>query len=81
LPPEVARSDKGYVLTGAEMPRSGAWKEERDPFLLETSVPGIFAYGDVRLSPVERVASAVGEGPMAIHFVHQNIALSSKTLS
>jgi thioredoxin reductase (NADPH) len=78
LPPEVSCSDKGYVLTGVEVPRGGVWKEERDPFLLETSVPGIFACGDVRLSPVKRVASAVGEGSMAIAFVHQYIALESK---
>ena len=45
--------------------------EERDPYLLETSVPGIFACGDVRFGPVKRVASAVGEGSMAIAFVHQ----------
>jgi thioredoxin reductase (NADPH) len=47
------------------------WSRTRDPYLLETSVPGIFACGDVRASPVKRVASAVGEGSMAIAFVHQ----------
>jgi len=51
--------------------KSGRWSHNRDPYLLETSVPGIFACGDVRLSPVKRVASAVGEGSMAIAFVHQ----------
>ena len=50
---------------------TGTWSEARDPYLLETSVPGIFACGDVRFSPVKRVASAVGEGSMAIAFVHQ----------
>jgi thioredoxin reductase (NADPH) len=81
LPPEVARSNRGYVLTGVEVPRGGAWKGTRDPFLLETSVPGIFACGDVRMSPVKRVASAVGEGSMAIAFVHQYIALTENAPS
>ena len=49
----------------------GRWELDRDPYLLETSVPGIFACGDVRLGPVKRVAAAVGEGSMAIAFVHQ----------
>ena len=51
--------------------RAGRWREARDPYLLETSVPGFFACGDVRSSPVKRVAAAVGEGSMAIAFVHQ----------
>jgi len=51
--------------------KSGRWSSQRDPYLLETSVPGIFACGDVRFSPVKRVASAVGEGSMAIAFVQQ----------
>lgn len=51
--------------------RYSLWPLERDPYLLETSVPGIFACGDVRLGPVKRVAAAVGEGSMAIAFVHQ----------
>ena len=71
LPPEVALDQRGYVLTGTEMRASGRWPLERDPYLLETSVPGIFACGDVRFSPVKRVAAAVGEGSMAIAFVHQ----------
>jgi thioredoxin reductase (NADPH) len=71
LPPEIAREARGYVLTGADVVKAGAWRESRDPYLLETSVPGVFACGDVRLSPVKRVASAVGEGSMAIAFVHQ----------
>ena len=69
LPPEIARDERGYVLTGTDT--RAAWREERDPYLLETSVPGIFACGDVRFSPVKRVAAAVGEGSMAIAFVHQ----------
>jgi thioredoxin reductase (NADPH) len=71
LPPEIAVDSKGYVLTGSDLLAAGRWELDRDPFLLETSVPGIFACGDVRLGPVKRVAAAVGEGSMAIAFVHQ----------
>ena len=71
LPGELARDTKGYLLTGDDVVRAGRWPLDRDPFLLETSVPGIFACGDVRLSTVKRVAAAVGEGSMAIAFVHQ----------
>jgi thioredoxin reductase (NADPH) len=71
LPPEVALDGRGYVLTGSDVTTAGRWELERDPYLLETSVPGIFACGDVRSGPVKRVASAVGEGSMAIAFVHQ----------
>ena len=71
LPAEIALDQKGYVLTGADLRAAGLWQLDRDPFLLETSVPGIFACGDVRFSPVKRVAAAVGEGSMAIAFVHQ----------
>ena len=59
------------MLTGADMRDAGHWTADRDPYLLETSVPGIFACGDVRFGPVKRVAAAVGEGSMAIAFVHQ----------
>jgi thioredoxin reductase (NADPH) len=71
LPPEIALDHHGYVLTGSDMRAAGRWTLERDPYLLETSVPGIFACGDVRFAPVKRVAAAVGEGSMAIAFVHQ----------
>jgi thioredoxin reductase (NADPH) len=71
LPADIARNTRGYVLTGDDLKKAGRWSHSRDPYLLETSVPGIFACGDVRLSPVKRVASAVGEGSMAIAFVHQ----------
>jgi thioredoxin reductase (NADPH) len=71
LPPEIALDRHGYVLTGADVSAAGRWELERDPYLLETSVPGIFACGDVRYAPVKRVAAAVGEGSMAIAFVHQ----------
>jgi thioredoxin reductase (NADPH) len=71
LPAEIARDARGYVLTGDDVVKAGRWCHDRDPYLLETSVPGIFACGDVRLSPVKRVASAVGEGSMAIALVQQ----------
>ena len=71
LPPEIALNRLGYVLTGSEMQAADRWTLDRDPYLLETSVPGIFACGDVRFGPVKRVAAAVGEGSMAIAFVHQ----------
>jgi thioredoxin reductase (NADPH) len=72
LPPEIARDRRGYVLTGPDVHAGGGtWPLERDAYLLETSVPGIFACGDVRSGPVKRVAAAVGEGSMAIAFVHQ----------
>jgi thioredoxin reductase (NADPH) len=71
LPPEIALDEQGYVLTGPERRPTTEWRETRDPYLLETSVPGIFACGDVRSGPVKRVAAAVGEGSMCIAFVHQ----------
>lgn len=71
LPTAIARDARGYVLTGNDVVKTGRWSHNRDPHLLESSVPGIFACGDVRLSPVKRVASAVGEGSMAVAFVHQ----------
>ena len=78
LPPEIARDERGYVLTGDDAVKRGRWSQDRDPYLLETSVPGVFACGDVRLSPVKRVASAVGEGSMAIAFVHQYLQHAAK---
>ena len=71
LPPEIALDPDGYVLTGTEVSAAGGWTLDRDPYLLETSVPGIFAAGDVRFGPVKRVAAAVGEGSMAVAFVRQ----------
>ena len=71
LPPEIALDPRGYVLTGSDVDGESEWHVDRDRYLLETSVPGIFACGDVRSGPVKRVASAVGEGSMAIAFVHQ----------
>jgi thioredoxin reductase (NADPH) len=74
LPPEITLDRHGYVLTGTDVTATGRWELERDPYLLETSVPGIFACGDVRSGPVKRVAAAVGEGSMAIAFVHQYLS-------
>ncbi|HYZ16924.1 MAG TPA: FAD-dependent oxidoreductase [Candidatus Acidoferrum sp.] len=73
LPDTIVRDNRGYVLTGLDVAHRPevTWPLERDPFLLETSVPTIFASGDVRHGSVKRVASAVGEGSMAIAFVHQ----------
>jgi thioredoxin reductase (NADPH) len=71
LPANIARDARGYVLTGDDVVKAGRWSERRDPYLLESSAAGIFACGDVRLSPVKRVAAAVGEGSMAIAFVHK----------
>jgi thioredoxin reductase (NADPH) len=71
LPDDIALDPNGFVLTGPDVRASERWTLDRDPYLLETSVPGIFACGDVRLGPVKRVAAAVGEGSMAIAFVHQ----------
>ena len=71
----VERDDKGYVLTGPLLgPRPKGWRLEREPYLFETSVPGIFAAGDVRAGSSKRVAAAVGEGAVAVRFVHQYLA-------
>lgn len=71
LPPEIERDAKGFVRTGAALGRSPYWTAAREPFLLETSRPGVFAAGDVRSDSVKRVASAVGEGAMSVQFVHE----------
>ena len=71
LPPEIERDAKGFVRTGADLARSPRWSSARQPFLLETSRAGVFAAGDVRSGSVKRVASAVGEGAMAVQFVHE----------
>ena len=79
LPPEIALDGRGFVLTGSDMRATGRWTLERDPYLLETSVPGIFACGDVRSGPVKRVAASVGEGSMAVAFVHQYFKDAAQT--
>jgi thioredoxin reductase (NADPH) len=80
LPADVLRNDKGFVLTGRDLLAvdgfSRVWKERREPLLLETSVPGIFAAGDVRAGAMNRVASAVGEGSMVVRLVHEYLALT-----
>jgi len=73
LPPEIERDGKGFVRTGTDVARSPSWNAGRQPFLLETSRPGVFAAGDVRSGSVKRVASAVGEGAMAVQFVHEHL--------
>jgi thioredoxin reductase (NADPH) len=66
----VARDTRGFILAGLDAKVDG-WPLRRDPFLLETSVPGVFVAGDVRARSIKRVASAVGEGSMAVSLVHQ----------
>jgi thioredoxin reductase (NADPH) len=74
----VERDERGFILTGAELLREGrrpkGWTLDRDPTLLETNVPGVFAVGDVRHGSVKRVASGVGEGSIAVQFIHQYLA-------
>lgn len=70
LPPEIERDEKGFVRTGPSLVQSTQWRQQRQPFLLDTSRPGVFAAGDVRSGSIKRVASAVGEGAMAVQFVH-----------
>ena len=71
----VARDEQGYVLTGRDVPAAAAgWVLERPPMLLETSLPGVFAAGDVRHGSIKRVASAVGEGSIAVQLVHLRLA-------
>lgn len=74
LPPTIERDGQGYVITGPAARRSRHWSIQRDPYLLETTVPGIFAVGDVRAGSVKRVAASVGEGSMVIALVHQFLA-------
>ena len=75
LPKQIVRDGKGFILTGSQAKSAGSWKLARDPFFLETTCPGVFAAGDARSNSVKRVASAVGEGSMAVALVHQFLAL------
>ena len=79
LPDSVLKDTKGFVLTGRELMAAESftrtWKETRQPLLLETSVPGIFAAGDIRAGAMNRVAAAVGEGSMTVRLVHEYLAL------
>ncbi|PZD73169.1 Thioredoxin reductase [Acaryochloris thomasi RCC1774] len=70
----VERDQRGFVCTGPDIPEERAWPLERDRFLLETNIPGIFAVGDVRHGSVKRVASGVGEGSICVQFVHRHLA-------
>ena len=74
LPAEIARDRQGFLLTGADLQTITRWPLERRPLLLETSMPGVFAAGDVRHGSIKRVASAVGEGSIAIQLVHELFA-------
>jgi thioredoxin reductase (NADPH) len=74
----IERDERGFIVTGTELVRDGkmpkGWSLDRAPSLLETNIPGIFAVGDVRKGSVKRVASGVGEGSVAISFVHQYLS-------
>jgi len=74
----VERDERGFILTGPDLMWDGklpkSWTLERDPFLLETNIPGLFAVGDVRHGSVKRVASGVGEGSVAVQFIHQYLS-------
>jgi thioredoxin reductase (NADPH) len=76
LPKDIAMDEKGFILAGPDLKARApqSWKLEREPYLLETSVPGIFVAGDVRFNSVKRCASAVGEGSIAVQFMHQFLA-------
>ena len=78
LPAAIHRDDKGFLLAGPDLRVDGKlppeWKEPREPYLLESSVTGVFVAGDVRHGSIKRVASAVGEGSIAVQFVHQYLA-------
>ena len=80
LPAQVLRDSKGFILTGRDLAAAEAfakvWKEPRTPLPLETSVPGIFAAGDIRAGAMNRVASAVGEGAMVVRLAHEYLALT-----
>ena len=75
---DIIKDPKGFIATGRDMGRYAefrkVWRQKREPYLLETCSPGIFAAGDVRAGAMNRVASAVGEGAMAVSFVHKYLA-------
>lgn len=78
LPGKLQRDERGYICTGRDITDMPGWTGGRVPFLLETNLPGIFCAGDVRHDSIKRVSSGVGEGSMAIAFVHQYLALQAK---
>jgi thioredoxin reductase (NADPH) len=69
----LARDERGFLLAGSDV-RDAGWPLKRDPYVLETSVPGVFVAGDVRARSIKRVASAVGEGSMAVSLIHEYLA-------
>jgi len=75
LPDEIVRDAQGYVITGRELLREAGvhWECEREPLMLETSMRGVFAAGDVRQGSIKRVASAVGEGATVVPLVHEHL--------
>jgi thioredoxin reductase (NADPH) len=75
LPPEIETDRNGFICTGREVAESPNWKLKRRPFAMETIHPGVFAAGDVRVGSIKRVSSAVGEGAMAIKYIHEYLAL------
>jgi thioredoxin reductase (NADPH) len=77
LPSQIVRDSHGFIVTGSDAMKQGRWNSDREPYALETSAPGIFAVGDVRSGSVKRVAAAVGEGGMAIAFVHRYLQATS----
>jgi thioredoxin reductase (NADPH) len=84
LPESVLKDEKGFILAGPDLLQNGkppkSWPLERDPYLLESSIPGVFVVGDVRANSVKRVASAVGEGSIAVQFIHQYLSKESRIL-
>ena len=76
LPAEIERDDHGFVLTGTDAMNAVQWTADREPYALETSVPGLFAVGDIRSGSVKRVAASVGEGGMAIAYVHRYLQVN-----
>jgi len=77
LPSQIVRDSHGFIVTGSDAMKQRRWNSDREPYALETSAPGIFAVGDVRSGSVKRVAAAVGEGGMAIAFVHRCLQATS----
>jgi thioredoxin reductase (NADPH) len=76
---DVARDERGFIVTGPDLMLLDVdrpWPLARPPLALETSVPGVFAAGDVRLDSMKRVASAVGEGAMAVHLIHRYLGMT-----
>ena len=76
LPEEIARDAQGYVITDRDLPREQPgvhWEHHRAPLTLETSMPGVFAAGDVRQGSIKRVASAVGEGATVVRLLHEHL--------